>query len=437
MPSRSPLLFLIVIGISVSFFLFTNYLQLGSYYFYCILSFLTLDIYFKRNIELIHVWNVAFLFIILSEVFTSDVIGFRDNIIEVLQYIFISNNLIYLGYLSNKSSIVRDKKTSISVNKNPKYISFFLFLLITFYFGFKIKTAIITFTVGRNIISGESTDSFILGAIFNALGFVLPAIIAYYFVTIRQRSISFAFLLSSPIFFILFLNGTRFPMLFAILGFGLVIKSKFDLRNKFKSYVVLTSLLVGLLFTSSLMRHLRSTTTKDNDFSFVSNMNTGKSFPYYASTFMSPEGVLDMNTLMFEYFETNDHLYGSSSGFITYFWVPRYIWPEKPTMLGYWFIREYRSGFSVGHSSSFGFTGDFYADFKYFSLIIFFFMGRVLKSLETFRSNINENFEIVLGAMLFPYVFFFVRSPITATINFFGILFFYYLFKRLIFKNSI
>ena len=108
-------------------------------------------------------------------------------------------------------------------------------------------------------------------------------------------------------------------------------------------------------------------------------------------------------------------------------------------MLGYWFIRKYRTGFGDGHSASFGFTGDLFADFGYFSLFFIFIIGRLIKFAEKFseKSLSSKNYNVIIGSMLFPYVFFFVRSPITASMTFFGILFFFYIFKRVIFIEKI
>ena len=108
-------------------------------------------------------------------------------------------------------------------------------------------------------------------------------------------------------------------------------------------------------------------------------------------------------------------------------------------MLGYWFIRLYRGGFGEGHSASFGFTGDLYADFGLFSLLIVFFLGRLLKTADNYRRRafISGGYNTVLGAMFYPFVFFFVRSPITSTMTFLGILVIYFVMKRVMFVKHI
>ena len=109
-------------------------------------------------------------------------------------------------------------------------------------------------------------------------------------------------------------------------------------------------------------------------------------------------------------------------------------------MLGHWLIREYRTGFSEGHSSSFGFTGELFADFGYLSLIVVFLLGMALKWADQFRAyqlSQPQSYQKILVGMMFSYVFFFVRSPITATTTFLGILLVYYLIRKLLFKKLV
>ena len=233
------------------------------------------------------------------------------------------------------------------------------------------------------------------------------------------------------------MGGTRFPLLFSVLGFVVVIQAKILKKVNFKTYAYAIILVIALLSLTVVMKELRTGGNTEIKTSFLNKEIEDFSLPKYVSSFMSPEGVIDMTSLMFNYFRKNDHLYGESSSFILYFWVPRQFWSEKPEMLGYWFIREYRQGFSSGHSASFGFTGDFYADFGWFSLIPVFFIGWLLQRGERFKNKTFKNggFEIIIGAMIFPYVFFSVRSPITATMNYAGIYLIYRISKYLLIRK--
>jgi hypothetical protein len=106
--------------------------------------------------------------------------------------------------------------------------------------------------------------------------------------------------------------------------------------------------------------------------------------------------------------------------------------------MGHWLVRKYRSGFSEGHSASFGFTGELFADFGYFSFFFVFFLGVFLKWADLFRAyQLAQpmSYSKVLVGMIFSYVFFFVRSPITSTITFLGILLVQYFIRKLLFKK--
>ena len=153
------------------------------------------------------------------------------------------------------------------------------------------------------------------------------------------------------------------------------------------------------------------------------------SFASSVANLMSPEKVIYHNAIMFEYFESNNHLYGKSISFVIYFWVPRSIWPNKPTMLGYWLIREYSNeDYGDFLSASFGFTGEIFADFGFVgALILCLFLGIGLKRLETYNLHYRNStqFNSVLVAMFYPYVFFAVRDPITSSTMFLMIIIIY------------
>lgn len=425
------ILFTLLLCIIVLFY--DEYKALGSFYFYTLTLWGIFDIIKKKKIELIHVWNAAFGFIILSEVF-SEKFNTSQLSVVALQFLIIANNVIYIGYVSCDKSFknkIENSKEGI-INYNPKKITpYIIIMLVFFFFFFKISSAIASISVGR--VGQSEEESFILGSIVNALGFILPALIAYYFVIINKKKILLAVLIASPIFIIEFLIGTRFPLLFSVLGFVIVVLGKFSIKgiNLKTSFFIILSISV-LLFGSKAMQNFRAQGFMSNNTNDLIQENYN-SIPASVLSLGSPEGVVDMTGLMFNYFERHNFMYGKSSSFILYFWVPRSIWPDKPTMLGHWLIREYRYGFSSGHSSSFGFTGELYSDFGFFSLIFVFFVGRLIAKANDFKNKAlkSNSYQLVLGAMLFPYIFFFVRSPVTATINFIAILFFYFLFKKM------
>ena len=155
----------------------------------------------------------------------------------------------------------------------------------------------------------------------------------------------------------------------------------------------------------------------------------------------SYEAVVLSTAKMIEMFEYKEYMLGKSSSFLLYAWIPRSIWPEKPTMLGHWLIRERgETGFASNHSASFGYAGDAYADFGFLGGLLFSaIIGLVLRHFNEKVKYIfyyqRENSIIVLASISYSYVFFFVRSPLTATISFAGIMLSYYIVS-LTFKGT-
>lgn len=429
--------FILIILITIFSWLFTDFSELGVFSFYAYLFYLIIDFVVHKKISLLTVWNFSFFFIIISESIVSAYSS--ETQLLAYKYLLTANGLINIGYFSNQRSFkTKNLKKQIISNINSKNINLLFIVLISIYFFIRIERALYIFAVGRNVAYSEDYEGVFLGELIKAIGLVLPAILTYYFVIIKKKGLHIPLLYSSPIFFILFLGGTRFPLLFALLGVLIVYQSQFSKGFNARKYFVVVSLLIALFMSAEFMKHFRSTSTKDIQFSlFNSNEGGNTTFPEFVAGFMTNEGVVNATASMMTYFGHNDFLYGQSSSFLLYFWVPRSIWPDKPTMLGYWLIRETSANsYGDAHSASYAFTGDLYADFGWFSLIPIFFMGRLLKYGENFKNYTlrQKSYSIILGAMLYPFVFFVVRSPITSTINFIGILIVYYAIKKIIFK---
>lgn len=415
--------------------MFYDFYKLGTFYFYVLGFFLFFDIITHKKIKLIHVWCFGFVFIILSEVFLTIGETLDVNLLVALKFLVIANNVILMGYYSYDNVKLQDSKNNHYRYRSKRGGGFFLIVLVLIYFLFNFTSALTAFSLGREV-AAEGQD-YVLSSIISSIGFVLPSVILFYFYHIKKVSLLISLLLAVPVFAILFMGGTRFPLLFSFLGFFITYQNLNAGKISVKKIALMVSAGIILISASFAMKEFRSVSA--HGAVYTEQKAVYKDLPTYASQYLSNEGVIDMTGLMMQHFTVNDHLYGTSSSFVAYFWVPRFLWEDKPTMLGHWFIRMYRGGFSEGHSSSFGFTGDLYADFGYGSLFFIFFLGRLIKRGEIFQANAlaSKNYTVILGAMLYPYVFFFVRSPITATITFLGILFFFYSFKRIIFTEQL
>lgn len=390
-----------------------------------------------KSIELMHFWIAGIMYIIIPEVIlTSEVLETSQFGFEVIFLIFMSNAFFVLGYSMNVSPVLR--KGVVEVNRIHLGQKIMVFLLILLYVFNSIGSALETFGSGR--IGGESTVGFgFLNSIISSLGVLLPSVCGYMGERMRSYGIErflFLYFLPLAIFAMLFMQFNRFPMLFAVLGYAVVRFPesilKFDLTIK-KVFTV--GLILGsLMYSSILVKKVRTLGVSSVQSITKTKVSTAKKDVGFHETYakaMSNEGVLDMNRLSLTYFSEHPHTYGLSSSYVFYFWIPRVVWTKKPKMLGYWLVRKFRTGFSSGHSTSFGFIGELFADFGYFSILFALFLGRGFKKLQTGLEYyaFTKDFSKIGYIMTIPFTFFFVRSPVTATINLVGMLLFYNLLK--------
>ena len=283
---------------------------------------------------------------------------------------------------------------------------------------------------------GGDASQFLFGEIVGSIGIVLPAIAFYYFRVYRKSKIWIAWIISIPILLILFMLGIRNTLLFAFLGF--VIAGKYiDLTHLNKKLFISLGLAAAfLLGVSGFMRNYRVGGLEGGGRDF-GNDDKNSSLAVRIARSMSGEGIIKCMNYEKIYFDNNPYTFGTNTGFILYFWIPRALWHDKPTMLGHWLVREEETNVPNAHSSSYGFAGEPYADFGYLSLILIFFYGVGLKKIEVFQ---KRNFRLsdkksIMGAMMYPWVFFFVRSPITSTISLLGAFVWYLIFVKLLKKN--
>lgn len=249
-----------------------------------------------------------------------------------------------------------------------------------------------------------------------------------------------ALLFSSPVFFLMMFNGSRFRLLFTVLPF-LLISDFIQVSNITTKKILRMLILVWLLlFVIDFMMQTRRGGLQE--FSAQKKETLGGPNSNYLSVKLcqegSPENIIPVLSYVKTEVETNGYTYGKSTGFIFYFWVPRSIWPGKPTQLNAWIPQKYMTGVGEGFSSSSGFCGEPFADFGYFSLILFIFLGYGLKKADDylFCTDYGKKrcIHSLFAAMLIPCIPFMVRSPVTATFstiwNGLFVYFFYIVFFR-------
>lgn len=217
----------------------------------------------------------------------------------------------------------------------------------------------------------------------------------------------------SLFFIIPILSGTRFFLLFVICV-ALIPKLYYYKQQIYKILPVI--FFFGFVVITLPM--LRSQGLFNNDSVVIVNKeNESHDLFSKVASFGSNEGVLRNNIMISDYLNFNNPTYGLSFGFLFYFFIPRYIWPNKPTMLDYWLIRKYDSGFSDGHSTSSGYCGELFMDFAYFALLPIFLVGLFISAIDSRLKLIprdNPRNYILIGVS-YGWCFFVVRSILTSS----------------------
>ena len=426
---------LVVILISIITYVIDDYRTIGSLYFYIVTVYLAFSIVKLKSIHLIHVWLFGFLFIIVSEVNSSKSLFESEYLLSAVRFLFVANNIIFLSYyLASSQTLINKNYQTIVKKKGLFVLIFFLGLYVAVMFEYALNS----FLLGKSA-AGYMVDQWILNAIIGSLGYLLPASFLYYFSKQYPDRQYLALIFSAPIWIILFMIGTRFPLLFSTLGYIIVwISTKKEIKLK---HYVITILCGFMLFLSAaIMKKIRGG-AKYSDKEIFQTTYSFNEFPALIGSYMTDEAVVNMTSELIKYYDapSNEHKYGVSSSFILYFWIPRSLWEEKPTMLGYWFFRQINSNVDSQYSAAFGYTGDLFVDFGYFSLIFMFFFGTILRKLQNKfeRFKATTSIYIIIGAMFYPLIFFFVRSPVTSLMNFLGILLFFYILKHLVFPTQV
>lgn len=397
------------------------------------------DILATRQFTLLHTWVCAFIFIIWSDMLLC---AMNDNTHNYYTYpilfYLLSNNLVLLAYYSYKT---RQPAKNIHKHTYTEH-NIALFFTIIFceilYLYFHYDTVVETLIFGR-VLNETLGSGSIIAILIPALGMVLPAIIAYYFRYIKRTNVLIPILIVLPIFIYQFIIATRFQLLFQIIPFC-VILDVIKIRNvNLKAAIVLVAFAITLSTFSTHTKENRNFAKNEKEYVETEYGSDQPSDTFEAVAMeLSPEGIINMIRLSDDYYETHNLEYGKESAYMLYFWVPRNIWTDKPTPIDHWLIRKYET-VSDEYSVSSGFQGFLKADFGWFALIFALGWGIILKRCDTYIGNTlssgNPSFNYVIAAILYPYFFFAVRSPQTATQQLIFIFLIYLLFKKIFFKE--
>jgi hypothetical protein len=372
----------------------------------------------EKHINILQIWIVAFVFIIHSEML---ILADARDVFEYLSPFFLflmSNNLVILGYhLSKRRVKPMYSIVNYQVYNKPLFALLVVVFMAVFIYG-SIQNVRDNLLLGRQL--DDTVGSAKLGAMFvDSIGIMLPSLIAFLFKDVKGKIKWLQLIFVIPIFLIHIILATRFKLLFSFIPFCVVSGMIDVVRVSWQRLVALLAIAIGVSMLSSFMKENRylsiTELTYDN---YVIDEYEGSKWSVKLGAQMSPEGVLQMAKYADDYFSNHDLTYGKECANLLYRWVPRKLWRDKPKPIDHWLIRYYED-VSDAHSSSSGFIGVFRADFGWFALFFALLLGFLLKRLDIYTLETcmykKDSLEIIMASLMFSYVFFMVRSPITAT----------------------
>ena len=387
-----------------------------------------------RSFNIYQIWIMAYIFIVWAEMRISSTSAY---IIPYIRFT-LSNCFVLFGYHSCQGRRNSSQSKIYYISKTNWTFTFSLVIFYVLYILLSANSALVNIQSGRQLSDAKGSTTF-SGVWLSALGTILPALIAYYLKYLKGKKNIVSFIVCLPIFIIVLLQSTRFRFLFTVLPY-LIVVDLFSLgKSNLKKNFILLFCAILMIGVSTFVKENRNVAFLEIEKkSLFENAQTNDADPFTLKLAknMSSEGVVYMSYVADDYFSTHSLHWGKELSFIMYFWVPRAIWPNKPTQLDYWLIREYSSETVAGsYSSASGFIGEARADFGWGCLMFAFLIGMLFRRIDGYKAMIcNEcknSFNIVLVAILVPWVFFFVRSPLTSTMSLIWELLIYYLFVRL------
>lgn len=395
----------------------------------------------KKAFNLYQIWLVAYVFIIWAEMcIIANKEAFSYSYIIPFIRFSVANACVLLGYL-----FFRNEKNYSYHKSQIKSNSWFaaILVMLSFYFIYKrLPTAMNNFNYGRSLVSAKGGGS-VAKSLSSALGMILPALIAYYCRYVKKRNILFCFIMAFPIIVLQVFLSTRYKFFFSILPF-LIITGIFNIKKNGKKHLLLlVSCMIVMMAVSTYVKENRNIGFANVEEDYFSKENEDISttrLTVKIAKQMSPEGVIRMARIADAYFSTHALHYGRESAFILYFWVPRSLWDDKPTMLDYWLIREHDPFVADTYSSASGFIGELRADFGWGCLLFALLIGCLLNKLDSFCSAVfsrqTHSLDMVLASIIYPWVFFFVRSPQTSTMAFLWEILIYLILRHLFTKKE-
>lgn len=407
---------------------------IGHFYLYTLL--LGFNFLLTHRITLFQIWIAGFIFIIWSDMMIlSQDLSFA--IYErSIAFLFFANNTLLLGYLLYNPNLKKgiDKR----IFQQAKVIPFLLTVALFIYVVASYQKMILTLIMGRQLRDVVGTTE-LWSTITDTLGLLIPTYSAYYFRFYSRKNAYISLLWALPVFVIEAVLGTRFRLLFLIMPYCVILEYIGVKYMPWKKIIKLVILILMLIPITNFIKKNRTISF----YEAIENVNRkqdiqSEEFMIKLADNMSPEGVVRMTFLANDYFSNHQLMYGKEIGHVLYFMIPRKYWPDKPLPIDHWLIRKYEKVSST-YSTASGFTGEIRADFGMGCFIILFFWGMFLKWFDEYAKRVyssnDTDYNKILIALIYPYIFFFVRSPLTATYSFIFEVLVYLIIRKMLTKQ--
>lgn len=196
--------------------------------------------------------------------------------------------------------------------------------------------------------------------------------------------------------FVPFISQSRTPII--ILIFNVLALAYYYRRVKIGSVVLGLMAVVTLVAGMGILREVNSFNRRSDDV-LDATLGTGNGFDAVRST-----AILDRVP------ERADFLLGKSYAAAPFFFIPRAVWPDKPsTSLGPWVRTELFGVWSRNAGWPPGFVAESYVNFGYLGIFIMpFVIGVIMRAIyETFRPLLGVSFQatVLYIAGLYPMAF--------------------------------
>ena len=417
---------LIILSLTATLLMWGNMVSIYTgvvFNLFTILGIVVLDFMKTRRITLFQIWGIAFVYIIWAEMMDMSVMSSASRYLNAITFLLVSKSVLDVGYMTYYSKHYDSNLSESWLLVKPKAFFIVMVTMLVVWLSSNYLTVTITMTSGRQLsgVLGGGID--VWEMLISASSLMIPALAAYYYRWHSKSSILWSLIFLLPVAMFQIILGTRARLIYMILPWLILTGVVGVKRQKMKALLWVMIGAVALSMVSNFMKQFRNQAFLDLSGGMISTSKDEQKDPFLRlADKMSPEGCVYMTYLAEDWFSTHEHSYGREIGFMFYWVIPRAIWKDKPTPVDHWLIRKYEN-VEETYSSASGFTGEIRADFGYWCIIIVFFFGRILKKADLFvLKSFNDDgpyFNKILAALIYPCVFFFVRSPLTSTQYFF------------------